>query len=322
MTHQQGRETIAQADPGTTNRAGSWWISAMPSVFVLMWSSAFIAGVIGVDAGPPLLLVFARFSIAGVVLALVALATRAPWPRGRQLGHIMVTGLLIQAVQFGAFYAALNTGLPAAVVALMQGVNPIVVALLATVVLDERLRPLQWVGFALGGLGVVLAVMGKVNFSVGGLVLCVVGLLGLSVGTVYQKRFCPNMDLRTGTAVQFLVSIAPIGVVMLAMEQLRVDSWSSFGASIAWIVLVNSIGTFVLLNLMLRRSAASKVSALFFVTPGVTAVLSWVLIDQHLSALVIAGLIVGAAGVMLATLKPKNRTRPAVPADPAPAESQ
>ncbi|MBC6461739.1 DMT family transporter [Actinomadura sp. HBU206391] len=316
MTQRQRPKVVAQADSGAGSAAGSWWISAMPSVFVLMWSSAFIAGVIGVDAGPPLLLVFARFSIAGVVLALVALATRAPWPRGRLLGHIMVTGLLIQAVQFGAFYVALNTGLPAAVVALMQGLNPIVVALLATVVLDERLGSLQWLGFALGGLGVALAVAGRVNFSVGGLLLCILGLLGLSVGTVYQKRFCPNMDLRSGTAVQFLVSVAPIGVLTLALEQPRVHSWSSFGASIAWIVLVNSIGTFVLLNLMLRRSAASKVSALFFLTPGVTAMLAWVLIGQHLSALVVTGLVVGGAGVLLATLKPKSR--PGSPAEAGP----
>jgi drug/metabolite transporter (DMT)-like permease len=301
------REAVAVVPETPVEPApGAWWTTAMPPVFVLMWSSAFIAGVIGVDAGPPLLLVFARFAIAGLLLAMVALATTAPWPRGAQLGHIAVTGLLIQAVQFGAFYWALNTGLPAAVVALMQGLNPIVVAFLATRVLGENLGPRQWAGFALGGIGVTLAVAERVNFSTAGLILCVVGLLGLSVGQVYQKRYCPAMDLRTGTAVQFLVSAPVLGIATVLLEEPRVERWSSFGAAIAWIVLVNSVGTFVLLNLMLRRSAASKVSTMFFLTPGVTAVLAWLLVDQSLSALVIAGLVLGAVGVALATYRPRQ----------------
>ncbi|HEU5027726.1 MAG TPA: EamA family transporter [Spirillospora sp.] len=285
---------------GTRTGAGRAGAAAMPAVFVLLWSSAFIAGVIGVDAAPPLLLIFARFAAAGILLAGYAIAVRAPWPRGRALAHLAVSGLLIQAVQFGALYSALATGLPAGVVALVQGLNPVVIALLAARVLGERITGRQWAGFALGAAGVVLAVADRVAFSPLGVVLSLVGLLGLSLGTLYQKRHVPDMDVRTGTAVQFLVAAPPLGALSLLTETPAVAHWGAFGAALAWMVLVNSIGVFMLLNTMLRRSAASTVAALFFLTPSVTAVLAWATIGQALDPLAVAGLVLGGAGVLLA----------------------
>ncbi|MFC6936947.1 DMT family transporter [Actinomadura yumaensis] len=141
--------------------------AAVPGVFVVLWSSAFIAGVIGVDAAPPLLLMFSRFAAAGLLLAAFARAVRAPWPRGRTLAHVAVSGLLVQAVQFGALYSALGMGLPAAVVALVQGLNPVVIAVLAARLLGERVNGRQWVGFGLGAAGVLLAVADRVAFSPG-----------------------------------------------------------------------------------------------------------------------------------------------------------
>ncbi|MFD0690228.1 DMT family transporter [Actinomadura fibrosa] len=278
-----------------------WAARAVPGVFVLLWSSAFIAGAIGVDAAPPLLLMFVRFAVAGLLLAAYAVAVRAPWPRGRALAHVAVSGLLVQAVQFGALYTALGQGLPVGVIALVQGLNPVVIALLAASLLGERVGRWQWAGFVLGAAGVILAVAGRVAFSPLGVVLCLVGLLGLSAGTLYQKRFVPAMDVRTGTAVQFLVAAPPLGAVSLLTETPRVAHWAPFGAALVWIVLVNSIGAFLLLNSMLRRAPASRVAALFFLTPSVTAVLAWLTIGQSLDPLAVAGLLLGGAGVLLAT---------------------
>ncbi|WP_225993192.1 DMT family transporter [Actinomadura rudentiformis] len=286
----------AQAAPVT----GSGWAAVMPPVFVVLWSSAFIAGAIGVDAAPPLLLTFARFALAGVLLAGLAVVLRAPWPRGRRLGHIAVTGLLIQAVQFGALYSAMGLGLPAGVVALVQGLNPVVIALLAASALGERVTARQWAGFGLGAAGVVLAVADRVAFSALGVVLCVAGLLGLSVGTLYQKRFVADMNVFSGTAVQFLVAAPVIGVSSLLVETPRVTDWPAFGGALAWIVLVNSVGVFLLLNTMLRRSSASRVSTLFFLIPSVTALLAWVTIGESLALPTVAGLVLGGAGVLLA----------------------
>ncbi|WP_217369282.1 DMT family transporter [Nonomuraea antri] len=239
----------------------------VPAVFVVTWSSAFVAGVIGVAAAPPLLLTFVRFALAGLLLAGFALAVRAPWPRGRRLLHVVVSGALVMAVQFGALYSAMALRMPAAVVALVQGLNPVVIALLAGRFLGERVSRAQWLGFGLGAAGVGLAVADRVSLTLSGLALCVLGLLGMSLGTLYQKRFAGDLDVRTVTATQTLTAAPLVGVVSLATEPMRVDDWGSFSAALAWLVLVNSIGAYLLLNTMLKRGSASRVSTVFFLTP-------------------------------------------------------
>ncbi|GAA2294285.1 DMT family transporter [Actinomadura luteofluorescens] len=283
-------------DGSRRTRAGA---ALAPALFTVLWSSAFVAGVPGVRAAPPLLLMFARFSVAGALLAAYALVTRARWPRGRALAHVAVTGLLIQAVQFGCFYTALALHYPAAVISLVQGLNPVVIALAARL-LGETVTRRQALGFALGAAGVVLAVADRVSLSAWGVPLCLAGLGGLSLGTLYQKRFVPDMDIRTGTATQVLVSAAAVGPLSLALESPRVSDWTAFGGSVAWMVLVNSIAAFLLLNWMLSRSSATRVSTVFFLTPSVTAVLAWLVTGQALGPLVIAGLGLGGAGVLLA----------------------
>lgn len=274
-------------------------MAVAPPLFVVLWSSAFIAGVPGVESAPPLLLMFARFGLAGLLLAAYALAVRAPWPRGRALAHIAVTGLLIQAVQFGSFYTALDLGFPAAVVSLVQGLNPVMVAFAARF-LGETVTARQWLGFALGAAGVALAVADRLALSAGGVLLCLVGLLGLSAGTLYQKRFVPDMDVRSGTAAQLLAAAPAVGVLSLLFETPHVSDWTKFTGSVAWMVLVNAIAAFLLLNTMLQRFSASRVSTLFFLTPSVTAVMAWALIGQSLHPLAVAGLVLGGAGVLLA----------------------
>ena len=274
--------------------------AVLPALFVVMWSSAFIAGVIGVGSAPPLLLTFARFALAGLLLGGFALAVRAPWPRGRRLAHVVVSGILVQAVQFGAFYSAIGLHVPAAVVALVQGLNPVLIALVAGRLLGERVSPRQWLGFGLGAAGVGLAVADRLSFSPVGVAFCVVGLLALSLGTVYQKRFAGDMDVRTGTATQFLVSAPLVGLASLVFETPRVTDWGAFSGAVGWLVLINSIGAFLLLNTMLKDAPASRVSTMFFLTPSVTAVMAWLFVGQSLHPLAVAGLVVGGAGVLLA----------------------
>lgn len=271
-----------------------------PALFVILWSSAFIAGVIGVGAAPPLLLVSTRFACAGVLMAAFAAAAHASWPRGRDLLHVVVAGLLIQAVQFGALYMALGQGLPGGIVALVQGINPLVIAALAARVLDESISVRQWVGFGIGGIGVLVAISGVLRASWVAIVLCVIGLAAFSIGTVYQKRFVTKVDLRTATAVQFLISAPVVGLACIAVETPRVVAWAPFLAALGWMTLVNSVGVFALLYAMLRRSPASRVGSLFFLTPSVTALMCWVVVGQRPYAAEVIGLAIAGAGVLLA----------------------
>ncbi|MCM6777534.1 DMT family transporter [Nocardia sp. CDC159] len=271
-----------------------------PTAFILMWSSAFIAGIIGVGAAPPLLVLFVRFGLAAIALTLYALAVRAVWPRGGQLGHVLVVGLLMQLVQFAAFYTAMAEHVSAAVISLVQGLNPVVIALFAGRVLGETVTPRQWLGFGIGGAGVGLAVVDQSAFSLSGLIFCVFGLLGLSLGTVYQKRFAPAVDPRAATALHVAVSTPAVGLMALLRSDFHVYDAGRLAGSLAWMVLVNSMGAFLLLNALLRRWDTTRVGRLFFATPVVTALLAWVVIDQPLRPLTIGGLAVGVIGMVLA----------------------
>jgi drug/metabolite transporter (DMT)-like permease len=283
--------------------------AALAPLFVLLWSSAFVVAVIGVGVAPPLLLTFARFAVAGVLLTALALLTHARWPRGRQLGHVVVSGLLLQALQFGAIYVAIGQGLPGGVVALVQGLNPALIALFAAPVLGERIGRRQWWGFGVGGLGVLLAVSDQWTHSVLGVVSAVVGLLGLSGGTVYQKRFLGEVDVLAGTAVQFLVSAPVLAVAAWLFEQPRVSNWPAFGAVLAWMAVVNSVGVFVLLSVLLRRGEANRVGTLFFLIPVVTAALSWLVLGRGLATPELVGLAMGGVGVLLAAPPGRRRRR-------------
>lgn len=285
-------------------------VLAMP-ILVVLWSNAFVAGVIGVDAAPPLLLMLGRFGISGILLAGYALVVKSRWPRGSKLGHLIVSGLLMQAVQFGAFYTALAFSVPAAMVSLMQGMSPVIIAMAAGPLLGEKIHKAQWWGIGLGATGVGLAVADRVSFSPTGFALCLVGLAGLSLGTLYQKRYVPHMDVRTGTSVQLLAAAAATGALSAVTETWRISDPLAFSATLAWLVVINSIAVFVLLNTMLNRSSASKVSTMLFMTPATTAVMAWLLIDQQLHILAVAGVAVAGAGLLVANKKPALPTPPA-----------
>lgn len=273
---------------------------AGPPALIFMWSSAFIAGIIGVGAAPPMLVLFARFGIAALLLVAYALVARAVWPRGRVLAHTLVAGFLMQMVQFGGFYSAMHEHVTAAVISLVQGLSPIVIALFAGG-MGESVSPRQWLGFGVGGLGVGLAVVDQSHFSLAGLLLCVVGLLGLSLGTVYQKRFTPAVDPRASTALHLLIAAPFAGVLAVLTGSFHVTDAARFGGALVWMVLINSIGAFLLLNTMMLRWETSRVSRFFFAIPAVTAIMAWLVIDQPLRPLTIAGLGVGLVGMVLAS---------------------
>jgi drug/metabolite transporter (DMT)-like permease len=216
------------------------------------------------------------------------------------LAHAAVAGLLMQMAQFGGFYTAMRCHVSGAVISLIQGLNPVVIALLAGVVLGERVAPRQWLGFGIGGLGVLLAVTGAARLSVAGLGWCALGLFGLSLGTLYQKKFTPGIDSRAATAVHVLASAPVAGVLVLVGGNTRVTHPGSLALALVWMVVINSMCAFLLLNAMLSRWETTRVSRLFFAVPAVTTALAWVVIGQPVHLRTVAGLAVGVLGMALA----------------------
>ena len=282
-------------------------------LFVLLWSSGFLAGGIGTRDTPPLALSVWRFLLAAAVLVTVAVLTGAPWRRTRRAWRdLVVTGTLLQAVQFGAGYSAIALGVPAGLVALVLCLSPVVVAVASGPVLGERLGRRGALGSALAVAGALVAGAGHLDDggSPFGIALLLVGLLGFAGGTLYQKRFGASMDLRTGTAVQLLTGAAVLAPLSFVMEGgMPLPATPTGFAALTWLAVVNSIGGVLLLFVLLRRGTGAGVSGLLYLVPAVTAVLAVPVLGQPVDIGTVAGLAVTLVGVVLV-----NRDARAVPA--------
>ena len=243
-----------------------------------------------------------RFVVVGGTLLATAVVLRSPWPRRDQLGRIALVGLLIHGAYLGGVFLAISLGVPAGLAALIVSLQPLTTALVAGPYLGERLRSRQWLGLMLGLLGVALVVSDKLGWhggNVAGVLAAIVALLGITAGTLYQKRHATGMNLVTGSCVQFAAAGAAMVPLVLIFERQPVAWTGSFIFALLWLSFVLSIGAMTLLHLLIRRGAAAKVASLFYLTPAVTAALAWLLFGETLSAVAIGGMAVAIAGVAL-----------------------
>ena len=278
----------------------------IPLLFVVLWSTGFIGAKMGLPDCEPLTLLSLRYAAVLLIMGAVAVATRAPWPASRAHWlHIGVSGLLVHGVYLGGVFTAIRLGLPAGVTALVVGLQPVLTALGAGLFLRERVRAPQWAGLALGLAGVVLVVAHKVAGSGGPaaaplLLPAAIALLGITAGTLYQKRFCPRFDLRTGAVVQFLPCLVATALIASRTETMVVHWTPAFLFALGWLVLVLSVGAVSLLNVLIRSGSAVNVASLFYLTPPVTALIAWAMFGETLTGLALVGMAVAVAGVWLA----------------------
>jgi drug/metabolite transporter (DMT)-like permease len=279
--------------------------AAVPALFVVLWSTGFIGARLGLPHAGPLTFLALRYGLAAGLLVLVALATRAPWPRRlAEVGHYAAAGLLMHGVYLGGVFVSISLGVEAGVTALIVGLQPLLTAALAGVLLGERVTARQWTGLGLGLLGVALVLARKLGQGLGdaqGGLACVAALFGITLGTLYQKRFCAGMDLRTGNVVQFTAAGLATAPLALLFERVRVDWDNRFVFALLWLVLVLSLGAVSLLYVLIRRGAASQVASLFFLVPPCTALIAWLLFGERLGPLALLGMALTAVGVALAS---------------------
>ena len=301
--------------PASTSAAqriaiSSAFIAITPALFVILWSTGFIGMRYGAPHAEPFTFMMWRMAVVVSILAVVVMAMRAPWPSTLgEVGHIALAGLLVHATYLSGVLYAINLKLPLGFVALLTGLQPILTGVFANLYLHEKLNARQWAGMALGLGGVVLVVMSKFtlgNVNAPALGCAGIALLGITFGTLYQKRHCSHMDLRTGGVIQFSATGIAMMIGAFAFETRQVDWNGEFLFALFWLAVVLSLGAISLLYLMIRRGAASKVASLFFLTPSVTAVMAFLLFDETLSGLAVMGLVVTAAGVALVTRNVKN----------------
>jgi len=279
--------------------------SSLGVVFVVLWSSAWIAGKVGLPYAGPFTLLLIRFSVAGAVLLVAALASGAPWPaRPKDYVHLAVAGALIQGLPLGSAYYGLQLGVSAGVSGLINGLAPLLTALGAVPFLGERIGRRQWLGLSAGLIGVVLVVIDRVHIGgapVEGYAVTFMALIALACGTLYQKKYCSSMDLRTGSFIQVAAAGALVFLPALRFEGLEVEWSRTLIFASAWLSLVNSIGAYGLLYLLLRKGEASRVSALFYLVPPITAIMGFIAFHETLSPAALVGFAITVGGVYLGT---------------------
>ncbi|MFC7298841.1 DMT family transporter [Herminiimonas aquatilis] len=291
------------------NIATSPWLALMPFVFVLIWSTGFIVAKFGLPYAPPLTFLLLRF--LGVLLFLfpIVLLMRAPWPVGT-IRHIAVAGVLVQAGYLAGVWCAIKLGMPAGLSALIVGMQPVLTAFAAPLI-GEQVRGRQWIGLIFGICGVALVVANKITLiglTWQSIALCVMALLSITIGTMYQKRFCSHFDLRTGTIIQFAASSVVVLPLAIWLEDfspaLQTVNWTpNFVGALLWAIIALSIGSIFLLFTLIRKSAATQVTSLLYLTPPTTAIMAWLVFGEVFSLIGIAGMLLAVIGVVFVVKK-------------------
>ncbi len=280
-----------------------------PALFVLLWSTGFIVARYATRDAGPLTFLAVRMVIAAGVLAAVAGGTHSPRPSLVQTRWLVLSGLGMHAVYLGGVFIAIDMGMPSGVGALIAGLHPVVTALAARRFLREHLVRLQWVGVGLGFLGVVAVVVDRLlahSTGLTGWALLASGLsvLGMSGGTLVQRRYAAQAPLLWGTVVQYSASAVVLGIGAVAFERIDIRFTAQTWFALAWAVVVLSIAAVLIMLWLLQRQAAAKVSSLFFLTPALSALEGALLFGERLGPLAVVGLVVGLMGVALVTRPP------------------
>ena len=284
-------------------------IRMIPLLFVFLWSTGFIGAKYALPFIEPFYLLFIRMVLTIVVFLALCLIFRAKWPPMNLAVHQMVSGVLIHGVYLGGIFAAIKLGMPAGVAAIIVGIQPILTALISWQLLNERLRSIQWIGLALGLIGVVIVVsstqlQGDINFTLHAVIASVAALFAISAGTFYQKRFGGGVDLLTGSLWQYVSTAVLMAVLAWSFETREVIWDTQLILALGWLVFGLSISAVLLLMYMIREGEASKVAAYFYLVPLVACVEAWLLFDEALPPLAMAAILLTVLGVYLVLKKP------------------
>jgi drug/metabolite transporter (DMT)-like permease len=275
----------------------------LPFLFALLWASSYAGAKIGLIDASPFALVALRLSIAAAGATVLMRALGRAWPRAASWPHLVLGGGLLHGFGLALAHAAL-VSVDATPTALVHAFHPILTAALGTVLLHERFAAWQWLGVALGFCGVMLGV--PLTLGTGNLALLGLSLFGLTAGTLYLRAFCSDVPAFQSTAVQ-LIGGALVAAAMMAVFETPQLRWTAqFAGALAWNTVAMSIFGMAVYNLMLERHGAGRASSGFFVVPGASALIAFLLLDEHLSAMAMAGLAASTVGVMLVWWRPAH----------------
>jgi len=278
-------------------------IASAPVLFVLLWSTGFIGARYGLPYIEPLTFLALRMFFVVVIMAAIAIIGGAKPPDAGEIGHSLVAGSLVHGLYLGGVFTAISQGVPAGISALIPGLQPILTSTIANRFMGETVTRVQWIGLALGLIGVLLVLHDRNIVLAGstlGWIASVLSLIGITSGTLYQKRYCGAIDWRSGNLVQYIGAGVLFALGAYAFETREIHWTGELIFALAWLVLVLSIAAIGLMYWLIRRSAATGFASLFYLVPGVTALFAYLLFGERLDAVSILGMVICAGGVVLA----------------------
>ena len=296
-----------------------------PVLFVLIWSTGWITARAAAPLADPLTFLTARFVLAAALLALIMLAFRVRLPRSRRAWmHGIASGVLLHAIYLGGVWYSIDQGLATPLAGIIAALQPLLTAVLAVTWLAEHLTRKQWLGLTLGFVGLVIALLPKLfelegqAFTTGAWLMAinVVSIISVTLGSLYQKRFLPDGDLRAITLMQYIGAALVIFPVALATENLHIELTLQSALVMAWAVFGLSFAAIGLYLLLIRHGAVSRAATLIYLIPPLVAVEAWILFDEALSPLAIGGMLLTVLGVYLVNQKAAGRSAPIGAHDP------
>jgi drug/metabolite transporter (DMT)-like permease len=298
MIGQQGRQMTRDFDKFAARAA--------PAIFVLLWSTGFIGTKYVINNADPLTYLAIRMALVVVLMGIVCAVVRPVWPNRIEIAHSIVAGILVHGIYLGGTAVAISLSIPAGLSALIPGLQPILTSTIANRWLGERVTAMQWGGLLTGLAGVALILHDRpMGGQAGwGWVASAISLVSITLGTLYQRRYCSRIDWRSGNLVQYVAVTVFFAIGAFLFEQ-RVVHWTTeFILALVWLAVVLSIGSIGLLYWLIRHQAATSVASLFYLVPAVTALMAFVLFDERLDAIAITGMIACAAAVLLVNRAP------------------
>lgn len=283
-----------------------WFAVGIPMGFVLLWSTGFVVARWSAPHSPPLVFLALRVAIAALVLALWAVLARAPWPQRKAMWHLTFAGMLVHGCYLAGVWVAISQGMPAGLTALIVNLQPVLTALTAPWWLDERQSARGWLGLFLGFAGVAMVVAHRVSIdhlALSSIVFSVIALAGITAGSLWQKRFVPQFDLRTGTCIQYVASFLILAPLAWLFEGVWPAWHPDLLGTMLWSVFALSIGAVFLMFMLMRRGEATRVASLFYLVPPVTALMAWALFREPFGLMAAFGMVVTAVGVSLVQVR-------------------
>ena len=293
-------------------------VIAAPALFVLLWSTGFVGARATMPHADSMAFLGLRFAMSAVLIAAVAAVLRHRWPRDRRFYfHQVVVGCMLHVMYLGGVFSAIELGMPAGLSSLIVGLQPLLTVVLAIWWLRERVSFRQWIGVAMGFIGLVTVLADKglaggwnpgVADAPFAIALCVVALVGISVATIYQKRFCAGAPLVTGACIQYVAAAFVSIAIAVLTSRTEISFHPQLVVALVWLVLVLSVVAVMLLNWLIQQGAASTVASLFYLVPPFSALEAWWLFDETMGVQGILGMgIVAAAVFLVISGQPKTR---------------